>query len=183
MKISLWKRIVASTVVALCGIALSACAITEGGCRWTRGAPGSKSSWECSARGKTSLTTSQGDAIASQVVFDYGGSTVEFPQTGSVTIKLRDAAGVLRATQRHPWVRSGTLIYLQNPAVVDQWLSTYAGQRGSVEFQLDRAPVIAMQGANRFRVSTLHNGIEVSSAMTSFVCLTNCGGPPGPVDP
>lgn len=136
---------------------------------------GGSSSWKCSGSGKIKGTFEKsgsafGAMDATNFALDLDGSTVGTPSTGSVTISLvNSATNSVQAAKVFSWFRSGSRLYLTDPAQVNAWAQANAGTADSVAYQLQQFTVTGVQsGSNMFSATAEYAGIPQASSITTF---------------
>lgn len=83
---------------------------------------------------------------AAQFSLDTAGSTIPYPASGTVVVKLKvSSTGATQATKSFGWVRNGTIIKLQDPDAVNAWALANAGDADNINYQL--APFYSAYGS------------------------------------
>ncbi|MGI8560969.1 MAG: hypothetical protein ACR2J7_05960 [Luteimonas sp.] len=162
--------------VAVVALLLTGCEATEwelsGSCE------GGSGSWKCEAEGKikgtfqknSASTNSVGGMDAADFSIDVDGSSVVVPSTGNVTVSLVDSTtNAVQAAQAFAWVRSGSRLYLANPAQVNSWAQANSGTADTVQYQLHEFNVSGVtSGTNVFSVTAEYAGNPRASSISTF---------------
>lgn len=129
------------------------------------------------SRGLINMMSLSSIIDASDFQIDTSGSSVPYPTHGTVTVSLMDASNnSVQAAKLFSWSRSGNIITLDNPGVVNQWASNNQGNADSIAYRL--TPFISNYGAGEH---TLHADAKykgVSKASTT-ITVTGCEAPRG----
>lgn len=134
---------------------------------------GGSASWKCSGGGKISGTFKSNAAAnfdASEFSIDLDGSTVGVPASGSVTISLVKSAGnSVQAASVFTWVKSGSRLYLSDPAQVNTWAQLNANDADSVEYQLHQFDVADVSiGDHMFSMTAEYAGVPRAVSISTF---------------
>jgi hypothetical protein len=101
----------------------------------------------------------------SSLSMDISGSTVTFPSSGGITLTLHDDLhGTTLASGVFSWVRSGSRIYLADPASANGWAAPYAEDADRVSFQLDDFASPVLSGTNSIAVNVDVDGVTHASS-------------------
>ena len=120
-----------------------------------------------------------GSIDAGAFTLDVGDSTVTVPATGDVTVELIDSStGLAQASRVFPWVRSGTVIRLQDPATVNAWAQASAGSADSVEYNLHKFQTDETPGWNTLAVASIYEGQTEAYATTTWRFSQACPNDP-----
>ena len=116
---------------------------------------------------------------AGSFYLDVSDSTVAVPATGYVTVGLVDSGtGTTQASKVFPWIRSGSVIALRDPAAVNAWATANGGAADSVKYDLHQFQTDETPGWN-----TLAIAAEYEGATEAFATTTWKGAQPCPNDP
>lgn len=119
---------------------------------------------------------------ASAFSMNTSGSTVAYPSTGQVTITLTDSSSnSVVAAQTFPWVKTGYVITLANPAAVNAWAAGIDSSADQVSYQLVPFATEPTPGNNTIAVASVYQGQTSASASSTFCYSPRT--PPSPVKP
>jgi hypothetical protein len=157
-------------------------------------------SWECKVGGKVNEKQKSGDATiaaevsgtvfagtgsaamagalgikdtldAGSITMDTSGSSVAWPQTGTVALTIRSkSSNVVLAAQSFPWGRSGSVISFSNPAAVDSWLSSSGADAAThkVDYAFQNLVVPAEEGNNLIAVDIYRGNVAEATAAATI---------------
>lgn len=101
---------------------------------------------------------------AADFTMDVSGSTVPFPSTGSMNIILTDSStGIIQGSHVFPWVRTGTVIRLQNADAVNDWVIANAGTTDTIDFKIVPFAANLDPGPQTLAVAAKNEGVTLAS--------------------
>ena len=120
-----------------------------------------------------------GSVDAGSFTLDVSDSSVTVPASGYVTVDLVDSAsGMTQASRVFPWIRSGTFITLGDPAAVNAWATTNAGNADSVEYNLHQFQTVESSGWNTLALAAEYEGMTEAFATTTWKGAQVCPNDP-----
>lgn len=119
------------------------------------------------------MSSSIPDAAAFEI--DVSGSSVGVPSSGWVTLQLVERrSGLVQAARQFRWVRSGSVIRVAEPDVVNSWAAQSGGVADTLKYDLHQFQAHGGSGTNVLKVSSKYEGQVKASATASW-----SGGRPG----
>ena len=98
--------------------------------------------WEGDGGGKKSIYNSLLSSLsvlpdAATFELDTSGSTIPYPATGNAVLRVKNVAtGAISASQTFSWVRTGTVIRVADPNVVNAWIYANVGNGDALSYDL-----------------------------------------------
>lgn len=106
---------------------------------------------------------------AAQFTLDTAGSTIPYPSTGSVNVILTDSrTGVIQGAKVFPWVRSGSVIRLQNPDAVNSWAMQHAGTANQLDYKLLPFASSCGPGLQTLSLTAKNEDVTLASVTKTF---------------
>ncbi len=116
---------------------------------------------------------------ASKFKADMTGSTVGIPSSGLYSITLNNQYGQPIAQRAFSWSRQGTIISIDDPLAVKNWMSSVSGIVKSVSTNFVTLPVTSQPGINAYMISITYDQTTLGSAgkvWTESSCNTGSFG-------
>ena len=169
---SLWKLRIAPLVFAAiaCAGLLAACSgvnwtITIGGCVGGTCQP-------AKGQAKSVQRTDATSFDASQYFMTYSATGGITSDPGFFRLDLLSGGNVV-ASSYFPYNRSGDNFYAADPASINAWVSTYAGQIDEFDIELDGMHVAEVDGSNTVTATSYYNGSAVGTASNTWTASVN----------
>ena len=111
---------------------------------------------------------------AASFAIGIDGSTVQFPNTGTLVLSLVDSvAGQQVAARRFAWTRSGARLVLVDPDAVNAWALEVGGDADALRFVVDPFDVVESRTTLQvLDVSAIHDGVVLASSTSTWTTDT-----------
>lgn len=148
------------------------------GCDWAvsvKKQPGKSVEGEITIKGSTFSMRSASLATlsATDIYIDTTGTDFSLASSGAVALTVTDGGGSIRAAKSFMWMKSGTRLVFQNPAVVQGWLDQYPSAAG-VDARLTYGNTPADGVEHVMAAAVVYRGTTVASQTRTFPaeCVT-----------
>ena len=112
-------------------------------------------------------------ADAAQFSIDVSGSTITYPDSGIVTLMLKNrSTGVVRATKDFSWIRSGSILKLADPDSVNNWALSSGGDANEITYSLKRFQVNSGYGEQVISVASKYEDVVTAAATSTYYRCT-----------
>lgn len=108
---------------------------------------------------------------ASSITMDTSGSSVTWPQTGTVALTIRSKSnGAVLSAQSFPWTRNVSVITFSNPSAVNSWLSSSGADAAThkVDYDFQNLTMPAQQGSNLIAVDIYQDNVPQATAAATI---------------
>lgn len=128
----------------------------------------------------SALNTSESVPDAAMFTIDTAGSTIPYPLTGTVLVKLiRSSDGKVFASKSFPWTRTGTIIRFTDPDAVNNWAYAYSGSADTFSYDTNDFPS-NFSGNKTMKITQKYESVVQASETTTVNGGPTCTNYPSP---